>query len=312
MSPAASAVLLGLAWFCAVNAAVSLLCTLGAARLDDRGRETRRIPLLLALRLLPATISIAVAVCLFVPVHLRLEPANPGERFAPVAYVLAAVALALIVRSAWRLVSLASAAARLNAMRGRAVVHQGIPCTELPMTGGITLAGVFRPRILLDERARAALSDGELEVALAHELAHGRARDNLARVLMWCSPDFLGLVPAGRRIETLWTAASEYRADAHAAAGEPGRAAQLAAALVKVARLGRPRGLSVAPLCSTFNQPALLETRVRLLLNGAPVAPPHTVGLRSGILGLAAALTAAWMFDLPVRLHQLTEALFAR
>src|SRR4051794_28438954 len=154
------------------------------------------------------------------------------------------------------------------------------------------------------------LTGAELDLAIAHEVAHREAFDNLARWSMLCAPDFLAKSEVGSRLERGWHVAAESLADATATRGDETRAVQLASALVKVARLAAVTGQRAPALSwSTLNDSELLERRVeRLLTGGAHTLPPS----RLRVLG-AAALTALCM-ALPVfipAVHHLTESLVA-
>ena len=161
-----------------------------------------------------------------------------------------------------------------------------------------------------ENRILRELTPAELDLAVAHERAHQRAGDNLSRALIHCAPDFLGLIPRASRLERLWEAEAECLADAAAVNGNPVRATRLASALVKVARLAST-DRTWTPGWSTFHHPALLETRVRLLVSTprVPSATPRFMPT-AATCGLAA-VAAAWMFGVPQQLHWLTEALIA-
>jgi beta-lactamase regulating signal transducer with metallopeptidase domain len=271
--------------------------------------DARRAKRLLVLRLLPAAGALIVSLLLFLPAHLWLEPPNPGERLGMLPLTGAAIGLLLFIRSAWRVAAVVWSSSRLAALpslQRRSGDHT--QWIEMPVLRGIVLAGVFRPRVLVGAAARGALTDDELEVAVAHEVAHQRAGDNLSRALIRCAPDMFGLTPSGVRIERLWEAEAECLADARAAAGRPVRAASLASALVKVARLARDcsePGFSQA--WSTFHQPRLLETRIRLLV--AEQRTPAATGrvLTWLTVAVVSAIGLAWSTGLPHELHQLTE-----
>jgi BlaR1 peptidase M56 len=306
-----SAVLLGLAWFAALNAALSLISWLLSALVADEViPDVRRSRRLLALRLLPSVCSAAIAVALFAPAHLRLEPARADERFGLILIALAIAALFLVARSAFRCVALILTGRRLAAATsGPALGQRSSGWIELPRLPGIALAGVLRPRVLIGREAREALSSEELEVAVEHERAHERARDNLTRALIWCAPDFFGFTAAARRIERLWDGQAECLADARAVDGCPERASSLASALLKVARLRAPH--TACSSWSMFHQPALLETRVRLLVDRdlTEVAWDRFAGRL--LLIAAGVITVAWLSGFPVVLHRLTELLIA-
>jgi beta-lactamase regulating signal transducer with metallopeptidase domain len=175
----------------------------------------------------------------------------------------------------------------------------------LPLLKGIALAGVLRPRVVVGTEARAVLTGAELEVAIEHERAHLRARDNRTRALIWCTPDFLGFTSVGRRLERLWDAQAECLADARAVNGDRERASSLASALVKVARLRAPR--AACATWSLFHQPALLETRVRLLVDRHPAEVATDRAAGRVVLLAAAAVAIAWLLEFPPALHHLTE-----
>lgn len=310
MTVIASTAILGLAWFAVVNAVVSVVCWSCGRRISDGARgDVRRARMLVALRLAPVALAVVVSCLLFAPAHLRLEPADADERFG-LAIVLAAAGALLIARSAWRLCRIACASVRLRMATGVSRTETGgVPSFDLPLLDGIALAGVFRPRLLIAPRVRQALTTAELDAAVAHELSHRRAGDNLTRVLMHCAPDFLSLTPQAARLDRLWAAEAECLADARAAQGRADRAGDLALALIKIARLGPAERVS-SPAWSSFHEPTLLETRVRLLVNC-----PAPVDERSGhrlAMGVAAVIALAWAAGVPRQLHLLSEVLLSR
>jgi beta-lactamase regulating signal transducer with metallopeptidase domain len=182
---------------------------------------------------------------------------------------------------------------------------------EVPLMRGIALAGVIRPRVLVGSTARQALTAAELEVAVAHELAHQRSRDNLTRALMRSVPDFLGFTRAGRRIERLWEGEAECLADARAVNGSPARATRLASAMVKVARLAGADEKLYALGWSTFHHRSLLERRVRLMVEHPPARLRPGCNLTTLAAIVTGAVGLAWVGGLPHELHAITEALIA-
>ena len=149
-------------------------------------------------------------------------------------------------------------------------------------------------------------------MALAHEVAHRQSWDNVKRFAMFASPDVLRFTRAAGDLEQGWCAEAECLADARAVDGDASRAANLASALVKVARLatGRTEALLAGPLWSTFYEEGLLELRVRRLVDGPVVAPRSSwllfVGSMAATLGTIA---LAWLADVPRTVHFLTESL---
>jgi hypothetical protein len=320
MSALASGVFLALAWFAAVNAAVSLAAwTIGAAALASRHRG--RPVLNLSLRLLPAAASLLLVVVMFLPAHWRFEPRDSSETFGIVLSVLAAAGASMLVRSAVRALSVVRAGRTLRAVvllpPIAAAPHAG-EVYEVPGLAGVSLAGVLRTRILVGSAVTRQLSPAELAVAVDHELAHRFAFDNLKRFAMFCAPDLFGFSRVARRLEEEWRAAAESRADARAVNGDGTRALHLASALVKVARLGAGSPvLRMSPSWSTLHHPPLLEMRVRRLVAAvAPAAEP--AGSGCALFGQRAALGIAALAVVGVTVvgaalggsvHQITEAL---
>jgi hypothetical protein len=306
-----SSALLGLAWF----AAIGLASTAAAWVL---GRLMLRAPtsspaLVLGVRLLPAAAACAFVLAIFLPAHWRFEPARTDESFGVVLGALAAFAFGLLARSAWRALRLGWREYRLSKLTERTASPLDVGAFEVGGLPGVSLAGILRPRILVGSDALATLSPAELDVAISHELAHRRSRDNLKRCLIFCAPDVFGWTAVARRLEERWQAESECQADARAVQGEDHRAVVLASALVKVARLTQRRnGIAPSPAWSAFHVASLLETRVRRLVAGQ-VAVPAGMGKLWVLVALVTIVVAAsvGLSDLSVALHTVTESMVA-
>lgn len=305
MSDLYNAALLALGWFAAVNTLLSL--TAWGAWRAVRGRDVSA-GALLGLRLLPAAGSILFTVAVFAPTHWRFEPRGTGETFGFGVHLLAALGLVLLVRSGWRLASVASASrtlARSTALQR--LQAGGAEIFEVDGMTGVSLAGVLRPRIFVGSAVRRALTPAELDAAIAHEMAHDAYRDNWKRLAIACAPDIFGRSSAARDIERRWSALAECRADARAAAGDATRAAHLASALVKVARLGVAAPPSAA--WSTLHDEPLLAERVHRLVGDETPAVPRagrSPAIAFCLLVLAVAASDVW---LAASLHELTETL---
>ena len=320
MSEALFALVLALAWFGAVNLALSGAAS-GAAWLIERGAvrlSERRAPVvLLLLKLTPGAAALFFTFVVFLPGHVRFEPEGVEESAGYTLIglgLLGAVTLLLAVRRGMR-----DAGGTRRLERGwrraasgeRAASAWRLPVYELP--GGaavVSLAGLLRPRIFMTRPVIDALSADEMDVSLAHEVAHHEAHDNLKRLLMACSPDLLGLWTAGRAVERRWRAAAEFAADARATRGQAARAVALASALIKVARLSPAPAPTAA--ASPFYDGTLLAARVSRLLAPAADAAPSPArppAWRAALGGLAActavlAADAAW-----AGVHVVTEGL---
>jgi hypothetical protein len=317
------ATVLALAWFATVNAAASLTAAaigwvLDRALTTVRPASAARVFLLV--RLLPGVVSLFFTVALFLPAHWHLEPANADESAGYSLVLLAVVGAAVLLATAWR----AWVAARTTGWIGRiwarrsrprAIEAEGVPVYDLPdALPVVSLVGVWRPRLFVATQVLDALTADELDVSVAHELAHLRSRDNLKRVLVACSPDLLSVLGLNRRVEDRWRAALEFAADARAVGADDGRALSLVSALVKVARLTPPASRSRVPLLagSHFYEGALLAARIDRLLRvetwqrqSFTIVPVWPVSLVS--LTLLAALLPSHPVWLTV--HTITEGL---
>jgi hypothetical protein len=306
-----SAFILVMAWYAAVNIAASAaawMLTRWTARTRSLGPEG-----LLTLRLLPTVLSAAVVALIILPGHLLYEPAESDEVFGVLLWALVALTSALLARSGTRLVAVARASVSLK--RCATIVARRFASHELVEVSGlngVSLAGIFRPRILIGSSARAALTDAELEVAVAHELAHRTCWDNLKRCATFCAPDVFGLTAAARDLETQLRVRAEWRADALAVGGDETRATHLASALVKVARLSQPGAHPYAsPVWSTFHETPMLEARVRRLVGELETLPAEPSACRRCALVAGTLPLVVWLTGVPYQLHRVTEFLIA-
>jgi beta-lactamase regulating signal transducer with metallopeptidase domain len=264
---------------------------------------------LLVVRILPAAASIAFVATMFLPAHWVLEPRETAETVGFAWYGLAAVGAALLVSRSRRAIAVAGASRRTT-VTSRAY-RDAANAYEVDDYAGVSLAGVFRPRILIGQGVKNELSRAELDVAIAHEVAHRNAFDNLARWCMVCAPDFLAGSRVAARLEHAWHVAAESRADADAVAGDRARAVHLASALIKVARLSAiPADKTPVPFWSTLNDCELLERRVHRLLTGPLPQRPQFLQLGT----IAALVTVGLLILSPAvgeSVHRLTEGLVA-
>jgi beta-lactamase regulating signal transducer with metallopeptidase domain len=276
----------------ALGLAVSAL-TPQAVRFASRMPPVHGARLLLALRLFPAAFALFVVAGLCTPSYLYLEPKGAPEEMG-----LACLAAALMGLAVWGQ-SLARATRamvrslrhlrqcrehsreiRLLGERKAAWVIEGAgPC--------VMLAGVLRPRMVISRGVVAALSAEQLSAVVRHERAHGASRDNLKRLLVLLAPGILPFASGFRNLERAWVKISEWAADDRAAAGKTRRSLSLAAALVRVARLGAAVS---APALATLLMAdgADLSERVDRLLR--PVRPTARRGHREPILTASAGL----------------------
>ncbi|HVB37741.1 MAG TPA: hypothetical protein VND92_04355 [Vicinamibacterales bacterium] len=311
---------LALAWFLAASLTGSVLAT-ALVRLTPalwRDRPVARARWLFALRMLPAALSILFVGAVFVPAFWRFEPRDTAEAAGPVLGALALVAAGLIAAAGWRGARALRHAHRQSAawlQRATAfAVNPTLP-SYLVDEGGpaMSLVGLVRPRLFVARQVVEHLSAGELDAAVAHELGHRTSRDNLKRLACICAPDLLTFTRAGADLEGEWARAAELAADMRATSSSAVRRLDLAAALVKVARLT----MAPAPIgvpCSTLHDGGDIAIRVHRLAAGAPPPPPGRPRLRRSLhaaLAIAAGivLAIACSHALPAVVQAVTETL---
>jgi Zn-dependent protease with chaperone function len=191
--------------------------------------------MLFSLRILPLVASAAVTVTLVVPAYIRLEPRAIEEDIA-LPLVLALACVLLFALGLFRIVAAQTRTARIVAgwLKGAATLDAGVAAPTFRtgrQTPPLTLVGVCSPRVVVSETTVALLNHDELRVAVQHEVAHIRSRDNLKKLVMYCAP-----FPGMAGLETAWHEAAELAADDCAVASMP-EALDLAAALIKLSRL---------------------------------------------------------------------------
>ncbi|PYQ15825.1 MAG: hypothetical protein DMF79_19340 [Acidobacteria bacterium] len=248
----------------AAFAAASAVAALGLRVLGPRLRvrtaglpAARRSHHLATLRLFPSALSLLLAGGLVAPAYLAREPRDAGETPGLLLVVLAALGTGLVVTSAARILA-SWRATRLLVVEWRSAARRldlpGVPAPMFRTRSAfpvVAAVGVLRPRVFVAEQVLQGLTDDEREAVLAHEAAHLRARDNLTGLLLRACPDGFVWGREAGVLERGWREAAEQAADEQAALGAPGRAASLAAALVKVARMvpqGARLGLPAAAL----------------------------------------------------------------
>jgi Zn-dependent protease with chaperone function len=277
-----------LAAFTIIFAVAGLAVSIAAAaaiRLAARMSSAAGARFLFMLRLLPAALAGATVGAVCLPSYVQFEQRGDPEEVGLLCLALTAAAMAILANSF---------------VRAAGAWHRS-PNPAI----NLALVGILRPRVVISESAENVLSREQLAVALRHEQAHARSRDNLKRLLILLAP---GPFPCFSMLERAWKRFAEYAADDSAVAGNPGDSLSLAEALVRIARLGEPAG---HPLTTSFLASAGdLEGRVNRLLNPEPLRGrsgrvPAGVAMAMG----AALLTALLWPATPAQVHNLLEHL---
>ncbi len=287
--------------------ATSLLWRALAARVDE-WPAAARARLLFTLRLLPAVLALLVVTLILAPAYATHEPRQSVE---PVSFKLAALALlsaAGLLLAGWRGVAAWSATRRLSrdwlqqAEPLAGSVH-GVKAYRLQHPFPVlALVGIWKPRLFIAEQLLETLSPAELQAALAHEAGHLAARDNGKRALLRACRDVLTLVPCGRALDRAWHDAAEEAADEFAARNSQAFALDLAAALVKIARLAKSETHPAMLVSVSFigYEAGILARRVTRLTKLAEARAPNaerlTLGMATLQWGALAALACLTIF----------------
>lgn len=227
------------------------------------------------LRLFPIVIGVVCVTFLLAPAYLTHEPRTDHEDVSlKLSIVAAASAVGLGLAlfraiAAWRATS-RLASDWLSKAEPIDLPQVGIPAFRMDhQFPVIAIVGVLRPRLFIANKVLSSLTRPELLAAIEHETGHVVARDNLKRGLIRACRDVLVMIPCGRYLDRAWLEASEAAADEFAAGRGSKVALDLAAALVKIARL-IPVGVKPVIPSGAFliqaNEFGGVKTRVRRLM----------------------------------------------
>lgn len=312
----------------AAYAVLSTLASIAVAAawrfVDLRGLPaTVRARKIVMLRVFPAAAATTVTLGLVVPGFVVFEPVRAAEVVGPALLGLAMTGALLVLAAAAVAIRTASVTMRLERAWLRSATAfdfdppAGIPAYAIDSPAPIVaLVGVFSPKLLAARAVIDACSQQELANIIAHERCHYRSMDNLKRWLMTCAPDALRLSAIHREMTAAWCDAAEDAADDAATAGQALARVDLAALLVKVARL-TPGSTWTTVAVSPFVGAGGLDRRVRRLLDRDQ--PPASSAWMTLLPLTAAGLVSAVVTGLGSpraleRVHEIVEAVisFAR
>jgi hypothetical protein len=270
------------------------------------------------LRLMPAALALFVVAGICVPSYLWLEPEVSAEEVgagcltaAILASAIWTISTARGVRAAVRSARHARSCERLGRFSSLAGSSQPVWILEAPAPV-FALVGVFQSRVTISSPVMNVLPEGPLTAALRHEEAHRDSRDNLKRLLLLLTPGILPGFHGFGAIERNWARLTEWAADDEAVAGDAHLSVCLAAALVRIARMGGAP--APAPLATSFlGDSRELSARVDRLLSPGRPAPDGMDNPRLTVAGmvLAAAGCAALILNPAVleSAHRIIERL---
>ena len=321
-------VCLSLASFFLVNGiagAAARLFSGTAIRIAGKIRSRAAARFLFILRMLPSVLGLTVVLGLCVPSYLWLEPQIGSERVGWACLLLAGLAGIACSRSLVRTARAIGASARIRSEwrqagndallteESRTLADENalvVPKKE-PL---LALSGAFRPRMVISRSVLTGLSKEQLDVAVRHEIAHRDSRDNLKRLFLVLSPEFFPLGKGFAPLETAWARFSEWAADDEAVQGDSHRALSLAAALLRVARMGACPRLSILHTCLLPADDDLSARVDRLLfepLSNEGALHPRSRAIVRGMWFAACVLILISLPETLVPVHRLLE-LFLR
>ena len=257
----------------------------------------------------PAAVAVCVAFLVTLPAFVLFEPAGrrderPGLLMAVSAVVAAGYLLTVIARvlSVVRL-SRRYTTTWMSDAHALQTPDWGLPAyaihADYPV---VAVAGVLRPRLLIDRRVLESCSAEELRAIADHECAHVKNHDNARRLLI------AACIGSHGAAAQQWRYAAEVAADERAAI-DPDRAVVLAGALIKIARLAAIVPPPSIPFAA-IHDGGSLEIRVQRLLSLNPV--PVRNNRRRLVLACVAVLfvmLAASDTKILAAVHELIELL---
>jgi Zn-dependent protease with chaperone function len=310
--------------YCVLSLAVSLGWR--AVWRYSQGHPVRRVAdWLFAWRMFPLVTACIVTAAFTVPSFLMLEPRAIDEPLGGIPLVLgicgaglgilgvvnAGLALRRVSRTVARWTSAAQpveCSAPFPVLR----ISPVLPAMALPMTvrpvrnlPAMTAAGIVHPKVLLSGVAEFLLTANELRTALNHEVEHLRRRDNLKKLML----QFVAF-PGMAGLEAAWREATEMAAD-DAAVSNAGEALDLAAALVKLSRLGPAEARMDLTTALVHSPASAMNARVERLIAWSEerLAVPRRFSPWYAVCALLAMIAgfAVTYGQLLLRVHTATE-----
>jgi Zn-dependent protease with chaperone function len=264
--------------------------------------------------MLPLAAALASTAIFVLPSFLLLEPRATNEAVGDAPTILSICCIVLVTVGLRK-------ALRAQARSARAVsewLREATPVAAnstapgyafpvfriRPAVPALTVAGVCAPRVLVSDAAANLLDSQEMRIALLHEIAHIRHRDNLKKLLF----NFTAF-PGMAALEAAWSDACEMAAD-DAAVASAGDALDLASALIKLSRLGSAPAAAVLTSSLVQGSTASLNSRVERLLawqntHDGEVPPLPRLVIPAG-LAMCLALVMSYSSVL-ARMHEATE-----
>jgi Zn-dependent protease with chaperone function len=308
--------------FFMIHLALALAARLSAGtalRIAEQMKPSSAARFLFVLRMSPLVLTLFAVLAFCIPSYLWLEPEATGEKVGLFCLITAVLGVAIWVLSLRRVTGAVRGTNRYLhecERHGRKINVGGADSPALLLADQapvLVVAGVLRPQLVISRPVLRGLSAEQRDAALSHERAHCASGDNLKRFLILLAPEALPFLPTLRSLDRGWSKFTEWAADDQASAGDPQRALSLAAALVRVAKMGSKPRLGYLS-CSLVGGDQELSERVDRLLRPQPKpAKPvrEVVAFLSSVTalaGAAAVIMVVWPGSLSL-VHQALEHL---
>lgn len=268
----------------------SAIWTVISGRVRDLAPRTQA-RIIFGLRITPVVAALLVVLAFVVPAYLIHEPYQSGEGLSLRLAIVAAISFAGVAIAVVRLLRTWVVTRRLtsNWLSGadRIDVREvSVPVYRVEHAFPvIAVVGIFRPRIFVAAKVLDSLDATEFQAAIAHECGHLQAQDNLKRTMLRVCRDLL-VVPVGKGLDRAWIENAEDLADEYASRSGRSAALDLAAALVKIARIVPANAGPTMPAGAFFVEERISDvtSRVRRLID---LREHSTVSGRYSLFGIS-------------------------
>ncbi len=239
-------IFIALAALFSINAVASMVITIlwrPVARYTRRWSAVARAEFLFALRIFPPASALLFVGALLIPSYIIYEPRRTSEVISIKLFVLAFFSMVGIMLAVWQCFAAWYATRRILSdwlPHSEPIYLEDISLPAFRLQHPfpvIAVVGTIRPRLFVADHLFELMSEGELSAALMHEVGHIKAQDNFKRAVLRACRDALTIIPCGRSLDHAWAENAEAAADEYVARSRPMAALDLAAVLVKVARL---------------------------------------------------------------------------
>jgi Zn-dependent protease with chaperone function len=308
--------------FFMIHLALAMAARLGAGtavRMAEHMKPSSAARFLFGLRMAPLVLTLFAVIAFCIPSYLWFEPEATGEKVGLVCFLTAVLGASICSLAIVRAVGAVRGTTRYLhrcEQHGRKIMVPGEASPALLLADRapvLAVAGVLHPQLVISRRVLRGLSAEQREAALRHERAHCTAGDNLKRFLILLAPDVLPFVRTFGSLERGWARFTEWAADDQATSGDVRRALSLAAALVRVAKMGTQPELTYLSSSLMEGDHELLRRVDRLLRPQPKPEKPVKVLIplltSAGALILTAAVTVALWPGSLAAVHQALEQL---